>query len=257
MHYSSRHRAGKRRRERTIVFFVLSVLLLTFLFHACWVRAQDVKTYIPKNAIPLLPIVQTEQSTIFSDLPTPHYFGGLIEHESCLSLTHSRCWSPKSRLKTSREEGAGLMQLTRAWDANSKLRFDTLTDLSRKYPKELKELTWANVYDRPDLQIRAGIILLRENYRALSKVPNPYDRLAMADSAYNGGLGNLNKSRTACGLAKNCDPNRWFGNVENYLVQSRAVLYGKRSANDINRHHVSDVLLTRTPKYRPYLYRPS
>ena len=34
----------------------------------------------------------------------------LIEQESCISLTHSKCWNSASRLKTEKEEGIGLGQ---------------------------------------------------------------------------------------------------------------------------------------------------
>lgn len=218
------------------------------------VSAQDVKTFIPTKAVPLLPVVQVEQNQYFSELPYPAYLGGLFEHESCISLKHSRCWSPTSELRTSREQGTGLAQLTRAWDTKGNLRFDTLTDLRRKHPEALKELTWDNIRERPDLQIRAGVLLVRENYKALYPVPNTFDRLAMADASYNGGLGNVKKGRTACGLAKGCDPNLWFNQTERYMPQSRAVLYGDRSAYNIVTHHPKDVLLTRQWKYRPYLY---
>lgn len=71
----------------------------------------------------------------------------------------------------------------------------------------------------------------------------------MADSAYNGGIRDVIRSRTVCGLASGCDPNVWFNNVENYNVKSTKILYGKRSARDINNNHVRDVVITRAPKY--------
>lgn len=214
--------------------------------------ALDVKTYIPKNAIQFLPIVKEEATKFFPELPVPWYFGGLIEHESCVDLESRKCWNPKSELKTKREQGLGLGQITRTWNTDGSVRFDVLSDIRKAHMNELKELSWSNVRNRPDLQIRAIMIMSRTNYKALYMVDDLFERLAMTDAAYNGGLGGVRKERTACGLATNCDPDRWFNNVENYCLKSKKVLYAGRSSCDINRHHVSDILNTRMPKYQQY-----
>lgn len=220
-------------------------------------HAQSVRTHIPPRAFEHLPTLKAEQQRILPGFEHPEYFGGLIEHESCISLTHSRCWSPTSRLKTAREEGAGLPQLTRAYHADGKLRFDALTDLKRQHAQELRELSWQTVYQRPDLQIRAMLLMSRQNLRAVIQVKDLWERLAMMDAAYNGGLGGLLKERRECGLRANCDASKWFGHVENTCLKSKRVLYAGRNACDINRHHVVDVLKVRMPKYRPHLTDPS
>lgn len=230
------------------------LIALLFLWLPTISAAQDVRTYIPTRAQEYLPIVKSEQRRLMPELSTPHYFGALIEHESCISLKHSRCWSPVSELKTQREQGVGFFQITRAYKKDGSLRFDTLSDLRKKYLTELKDLSWENIKTKPDLQIRAGMLLVKDNYRSLSKVPDSDNRLAMSDAAYNGGMGNVNKARKACGLAKGCDPNLWFGHVEKYMPQSRALLYGKRSAYDIVTHHVKDTMTVRLTKYKPFLY---
>lgn len=186
--------------------------------------------------------------------PKRHLVASLIEHESCISLTHSRCWDPTSRLKTAREEGAGFFQITRAYKQDGiTIRFDALSELRTKYKTELHELTWNNIYSRPDLQIRAGLLKSKENYEIFA----PYaasvdDALAFADAAYNGGVSGVNQERRACVLTKGCDPKKWFGHVEHLCLKSKAALYGKRSACDINRHHVADVLLIRSNKYSAF-----
>lgn len=84
-------------------------------------------------------------------------------------------------------------------------------------------------------------------------VRSPINRLAFADAAYNGGMGGVQKERRACGLKTGCDPQQWFGHVEHVCLKSRRVLYGNRSACDINRHHVHDVINVRSVKYRGWL----
>lgn len=80
------------------------------------------------------------------------------------------------------------------------------------------------------------------------------EALAFADAAYNGGIGGLDNERRACKLSKTCDHTKWFNNVERFCLKSKAALYGQRSACDINRHHVYDVLLIRSQKYEQYLH---
>lgn len=213
-----------------------------------------IKDDIPPKAFLYFNILNIETNKILPDLKYPEYFGGLIEHESCISLTHSKCWDPRSELKTKREQGVGLGQTTRAFNNDGSTRFDTLLDLRRRHYSELKELSWTNIKVRPDLQIRAILLMSKNNYKALKVITDPYQRLAIADAAYNGGLGGVNKERKVCGLARGCDPQIWFGNIERYCSKSNKALYGNRSACDINRHHVLDVLTIRMSKYTPYLH---
>jgi len=187
--------------------------------------------------------------------PKAAYLASLIEHESCISLKHSKCWNSQSRLRSDREEGAGLGQITRAFKADGSIRFDALSELKHKYPKELSELSWQVVYTRPDLQIRALTLMMRDNYQTFDKyVLDKREAYAFADAAYNGGLGGVNHERRACKLTSWCDPNRWFDNVEKLCLKSKVALYGSRSACDINRHHVKDVINTRSDKYTKFLH---
>lgn len=223
----------------------LVLLLVSFC-----ANAQDVRTFIPERAHQYLPALSAQVKEVWPKFHAPYYFPALIEHESCISLKHSRCWSPTSRLKSAREEGAGLGQLTRAYREDGSLRFDALSDARKLDPRGLNELRWDTVYQRPDLQMRVIVLMTRQTWnRLLPLVPTDVSRLAMTDAAYNGGLGGLLNERRACGMRPGCDPNLWFAHVEGACLKSKKPLYGGRSACDINRHHVRDVLLTRMPKY--------
>jgi hypothetical protein len=207
---------------------------------------------VPARAFPHLPVLKAEIDRQWPDMIAPSYFGGLIEHESCITLKHSRCWSPASRLKSQREEGAGLGQITRAWHPDGRLRFDALAEMRDRHPA-LRELDWSNIYQRPDLQMRAVVLKVRNDYRALSTIQSPGVRLHFADAAYNGGLGGVHRERRACQVTLECNPQLWFGHVERTCLKSRQPLYGGRSACDINRHHVHDVIHVRAPKYLGWL----
>lgn len=224
------------------------LIAIFLVFFSINISAQNVKTYIPKQASEHIPTLVKEQKTFWPTHPKPQYLASLIEHESCISLTHSRCWNPKSRLKSAREEGGGLGQITRAYRQDGTIRFDALQEIRNKHI-ELKELSWYNVYTRPDLQIRAVVFKMQDNYKYYYRFTDKENALAFADAAYNGGIGGLDNERRACYISNGCDPTKWFDNVENFCLKSKAALYGQRSACDINRHHVEDVLVTRAPKY--------
>ncbi|HXQ33704.1 MAG TPA: hypothetical protein VN843_06815 [Anaerolineales bacterium] len=240
-------------RSRGGVLLLLNLILLWTIISNNALAAIDARTYIPNKAFSTIPLVKSEQERIFPDIPLPHYLGALIEQESCIYLTHRLCWDPSSKLETSREIGIGLFQITKAYNKTGGIRFDTLRDLKRKYAKELYELYWETIAQRSDLQIRSGLLLIRDNYKSLYEVKGPINRLKMADSAYNGGLGNINKARRACALASHCDPGIWTDNVEKYLPQSRSALYGSRSAYQINVEHVNTIFTIRLNKYRSLL----
>lgn len=183
--------------------------------------------------------------------PFPYLLAALIEHESCISLTHSKCWNPKSSLKTAREEGAGLGQITRAYRPDGTVRFDSLAEMRRKYPLELGNLNWYNVYSSPNLQIRAIVLMMKDNYIYYRDISSSsWEAYAFADAAYNGGTKDLNRERRACMTISGCDPSKWFNHVEKYCMKSKVALYGKRSPCQINRDHVNDVLNVRGPKYK-------
>lgn len=231
---------------------VLVLLLITTV-----VQGADVNTDIPSQALRYKASIDNERDKFLPNFFEPAYFPALIEHESCISLTHSKCWNPAARLKTSREEGIGLGQLTRAYNSNGRLRFDKLEEVKSTYKTHLRELAWGNIRERPDLQIRVITLMTMENWNQLEFIKDPFERLAMTDSAYNGGMSHLKKDRLLCGLTKGCDPNRWFGHVEGTSVKSRAALYAGRSPYQINRHHVRDVLKVRVPKYQEQWYPPT
>ena len=235
-----------------VILKLLVTALLLSVFIVTSVGSVEVTTYIPPKAKALLPILRDTIEEIYPEHEDPAYFASLIEHESCVSLRSKRCWSPKSRFKTKREEGGGLGQLTRVWRKNGKLRFDKLQELRNKHKEYLRDLRWNNLYTRPDLQLKAVVLLVKDLMYRLPSHLTFENKMAFADSAYNGGYRGVIKDRRYCGLVKGCDPDIWFDNVETHSVKSRKILYGRRSAFSINRHHVKDVLKTRINKYRFY-----
>lgn len=229
---------------------ILFILTFTLSFSRCY---KSVRTFIPPKAKYYQYYILENNLEFLPDEIVPWYFDALIEHETCITLCNKKCWNPKARLRTKREEGAGLGQLTRVFRKNGTVRWDTIRTLKMRYPKLLKNLTWKNVYNRPDLQIRALILLWKNDYRYYKGYVDKKSVVWFADSAYNGGFKWLNRERELCKFTKHCDPKKWFGNVAR-IKSRRAIrkLYGNRTAWDINRHHTRSVYI-RTKKYKDLL----
>ena len=228
---------------------VTAVLFLGLIGFA---RAEPVQTYVPAAAQRLAPLALQEIEARWPGMPSRSYLGALVEQESCITLTHRSCWSPTARLKTAREEGAGLGQFTRAWAADGRLRFDALAEVRSLAPADLQELSWTNVYQRADLGLRAVLVKLRDCDARLQRLGQFRGevRVAFCDAAYNGGAGGLQSDRKLCALTAGCDPAQWFGHVERTSNKTRVKWQGYGlSAFDINREHVRMATLVRRPKY--------
>lgn len=238
--------AGLALIYRGLVFVALAIIFATVAGNA---NAQDVRTYIPAQAPQHLPTLRTLVAKHWPAMPTPWVLAGQIEKESCITLKHSRCWNATSRLKSAREEGAGMPMLTRTWRADGSLRFDALAELKAQHPA-LAAMTWGNVYQRADLQLLAVVLKNRDNHATFAAVPDYRDRLILATLAYNRGVGGVRAEMRACALKAGCNPHKWAGHVETTCTASRQPLYAGRSACDISRAYPLDVIDRRAPKYR-------
>lgn len=205
----------------------------------------------PAAAVPVLPLLKAEQLAWWPDHPQPSALGGQVEQETCPSLKHWMCWNPKAQLKTSREQGVGLGQITRTWDAKGNTRFDSLAEIKGQNPQALKDWGWSDqsLYN-PRLQLRGLLLMDLRNWNALTDVPNPNERLAMALVAYNGGLGGLRQDRVACDATPGCDRRLWWGNVEHTSLKAKTAVsgYGK-SFFEINREYPRNILQVRRFRY--------
>lgn len=220
------------------VCIVLAALLLTLGSAA---RAQQ----IPAGAMRHLPTLAHEIATQWPDAPDWGLFAGQVEQETCIRLDHPRCWSPRAELRTSRERGVGLGQITRTE------RFDALAEMRAQFP-QLRGWDWESVtlYD-PAYQLRAMVLMDRRNFQAITGAGA--DRMVMALVAYNGGLGGLSSDRKVCQATPGCDPARWWGHVEHTSLKGRrpASGYG-RSFFEINREYPVRIM-RRAEKYRTLL----
>lgn len=209
----------------------------------------NARAEVPTRAHTYIPVLKSVQVAQWPDHPYPTLLAGMVHQETCYSDTHSKCWSPLAKLKTSREEGAGLGQLTRTWTVDGNIRFDALQEMQDKHPA-LRPLNWSNVYEKPELQLLALVLKARDDYTSFATIRSINNRLVFQSAAYNRGVGGIQNERRACQIKDGCDPQVWWGHVELTCTASKSALYGTRSPCQINREHVYKVWEIHTPRYR-------
>lgn len=238
---------------KSLINYLLALLAFVLVsFSSAW--AQDASTFVPAGAEAFAPVLVEKQKATWPQAPEPWTLAGLIEQESCIGLTHSRCWNPRAELRTSREYGFGFGQITVAYTSSGAVRFNKFEEL-RQAHDSLRGWTWAERYD-PGYQLTAIVEMNLDLWRRLASSPGATetDHWAFVLSSYNGGLSGVLQDRRLCGNTRGCDPARWFGNVENTSLKSKQPQpgYGNRSWFEINREHVRNVLTVRRDKYRSY-----
>ncbi len=206
---------------------------------------------IPDRARDLMPTLIKAIDDVWPDMPRRSYFPGQIEQESCITLTHPKCWNPKAELKTSREYGFGLGQLTVAYRADGSERFNAWSEIKAKDPS-LKNWEWSDRYN-PELQIKAIVVKNRVNWGSISWPVSDLDnKMAFLATYYNGG--SPYKDVKLCATIKGCDPTKWWGNVElnSYKSKTKLKEYGNKSLFQISREYPVKINEKRQ-KYVPYV----
>lgn len=243
--------------KNTVAYVVGKVLCvcLAILVSCATALAEQpsVNTYIPTNAILLIPTLNSTIDSVWPNMPMRSFAAAQIEQESCITLKHSKCWNSRAELKTSREYGFGLSMSTIAYRADGTERFNVWKELTALDPTLKREWTWENRYD-PAMQMRAMIVKNKINYAAIRfPVADLTERMAFLAVYYNSGSPIVD--RNICIRTKGCDPTRWFAGpgytaVSSFTTKSTVVAkgYGKSFAV-ISREYPVQVVLVRRPKY--------
>lgn len=204
---------------------------------------------LPPRSQEHIPTLLEQKEHYWPEMDSPSIFCSQIEQETCPSPTHRMCWSPTAELKTSREQGVGLGQVTRTWDAQGNLRFDVLAELKNKHKEALAEWSWKNVTNAL-FQLRALVLMDRDLFNAVNFAETLPDQYAFMAAAYNGGLGGVSQDRAVCRGSQGCNPNVWFGHVEHHSTKAKtAHAEYSKSFFQINREYVTNILKVRRAKY--------
>jgi hypothetical protein len=226
--------------------------IVTILLFCCFIPISGAdKLNPPPNSLIYKQNVIQQVKSGWPDIPFPVYIPAQIEQETCISYKHKKCWNPKAELKTSREWGVGLNQMTIAYNKDGTERFNYFKELKRS--KEFVNWDWEDRYN-PDFQILAIILSMKKNWYSItfSDIP-PYERYAMALNIYNGGYGGFIRDMNLCLSNKpRCDSKRWYGNIEKFSTKSKKPQpeYGARSFYEISREYPVNV---QTIMYKHYV----
>jgi len=205
---------------------------------------------LPPRATEYGPILADRQRSLWADAPEPWTLAGMIEQETGPCPKGRQCWNARAELKTSREYGFGLGQITVAYNPDGSERFNEFNNLRRKYAA-LSEWRWEDRYD-PGYQLAAIVEMVKALWGRVPPAATQEDRWAFTDASYNGGLGGLLQDRRLCANSPGCDQTRWFGHVETHSLKSKTPqkAYGGQSFYKINRDHVRHVLKLFRAKYQ-------
>lgn len=153
------------------------------------------------------------------------------QRESCKSMTSKTCFTSHAELKTDRELGIGIGQLTITKTMN------VFEEVKKKDPV-LKTWQWDDRYNL-GMQTRALVLMDMLAYKNYATSSNSIiDAIAFMGSEYNGGRGGVLKDKALCGRTKtfHCDPSKWFGNVEKVSLKAKTAVKGYgQSFFDVNR----------------------
>ena len=210
---------------------------------------------LPPNALLYIPVLSQEIDTNWQGLNLRSSLASQIEQESCVSLKSKMCWNPKAELKTSREYGFGLSQLTVAYDAEGKERFNNFTVVKQEFSAQLGSWKWEDRFN-PKYQLITQVLFVKKQLTEIKfETHDEIQKLAFTYSAYNGGFGGVLQDRTLCNNTVGCDPTSWFSlegklGVKDVSFKSKIKVKGYgQSFYEVNRNYVNNVLLERRPKY--------
>jgi hypothetical protein len=219
------------------------IIVISLIFSSS-IFAQNLPSGLPENSYLYLPILNNEiDQYAKEEFKYKSIIAGQIEQETCISLKHKFCWNPLAELKTDREYGFGLGQITITE------KFNKFEELKSLHPS-LKSWKWVERFDA-DKQLRSIILLDLDLYKKIYWTSSYFNKLAFMLSAYNGGYGGLLNDKKLCDDTLNCNSQLWFNNVAETSWKSKTKLpqYGESFFN-INRNYVRNIFAIRSSKYK-------
>ncbi|MGH7499476.1 MAG: lytic murein transglycosylase [Gemmatimonadales bacterium] len=228
------------------------MILLSVLAASALLAVAASAQTLPGRSLQYLPLLDTLLTEMWPELELRSMFAAQIEQETCISVTSKGCWNPRTELKTSREYGFGLGQITIIYNSDGSVKSSTFEEM-KKLGGRLAAWKFEDRFD-PEMQLRSMILTEKLLYHRIQfGTATDVDRLAFTLSAYNGGIGGVMQDRRLCQKPA-CDNSRWFGHVAVNSRKAKQPIIGYRTSfYDTNRCYPRYILMDRRPRYAPYL----
>ena len=189
-----------------------------------------------------LPILSKVIGAYWPSAPGKPIMAGKIEQESS--------WKEKATLKTPRELGRGLGQMTITYRADGSERFNIYRDAVKM--KALKDWDWRSDPYNVRYQLTFSVLTDRANFSTVRPyAESDYQAWKMALVCYNAGQGRW-LSRRHNAKSKGLPRDRWDGGLDRaYSLGETKLLYGRPLYEAVNEY--PRVIFKRAEKYQGLL----
>lgn len=214
-----------------VIFASVIALIIAIL-------CTSARAEIPPGARQHLPTLNAIVTEEWPTVCLPQVMAGQVEQESG--------WKTRATLKTSRELGRGLTQLTIAYKSDGRERFNAYRDAVRL--RQLAAWDWQADPYNPRYQLTYLVLRDRAAYARYSRLmATSTDTWCATLVSYNAGEGRVLKRR-ALALATGRPADRWEGGLaEAHGPAENVLLYGRPLWQAVNEYPAR--VFTRAEKY--------
>ena len=207
------NRAQQEPMSAAVMIVAVFALIITILFLSFPAQGAEID-----RAKPYVSTFKTAATQAWPSMPLSYIPAGQVEQESD--------WNPKATLKTSRELGRGLAQITIAYDAKGNVRFNNFLDLVRN--KAMNGWNWKDDPYNAKYQLMSLFLTDHQNFVQVRKFTmNDEEAWKCGLVCYNAGSGRW-LSRRKAARTSGAPADRWTGGLENvHNSGENQALYGQ------------------------------
>lgn len=188
---------------------------------------------------------------LYRELLNEHWFGMPLPHLPCGQVEQESSWKPRATLKTSRELGRGLAQMTIAYRSNGSERFNIYREAVRW--KALKRWDWQSAPYNERYQLTFMILQDRMNFGMMRPMfRDDVEAWKATLVCYNAGRGRV-LARRAIARSRDSPTDRWTGGLDAaHGPKEDRRLYGRPLWQAVNEYPIK--IFRRAEKYRQFFH---
>lgn len=189
---------------------------------------------------------------LYRELLDAHWSGMPLPHLPCGQVEQESSWKERATLKTSRELGSGLTQMTIAYRSDGSERFNIYREAVKW--RALRGWDWQSDPYNVRYQLTFLVLQDRSNFTTMRTMfLNDTEAWKAALICYNAGPGRV-MSRRSVARIRGQPMDRWTGGLDStYNDGEKRLLYGRPLWKAVNEYPLK--VFQRAEKYRIYLDR--